>query len=103
MKTYIIVYHFSSNVRNYMPFYDAIKENMPECRHIMETAWIVKSDKTATEIRDLLMPYLHFESFDCDSIFVGELDKENVDGMIAKSYWSFITDKEEKKDEEEMG
>ncbi len=86
-----------------MPFYDAIKENMPECRHIMETAWIVKSDKTATEIRDLLIPYLHFENYDCDTLFVAEIDKTNVEGMIAKSLWPFITDKVEKKDEEKMG
>lgn len=89
-----------------MPFYDAIKENMPEYRHIMETTWIVKSDKTATEIRGLLMPYLHFENFDCDSIFVAEINKENVSGMLAKSFWPFITDKKkenDKEDKEKMG
>ena len=106
MKTYIIAYNFSSNARNYMPFYDAIKENMPEYRHIIETAWIVKSDKTAAEIRDLLIPYLHFKNFNCDTLFVAEIDKTNVDGMIAKSFWPFITDKEksdDKKGEEKVG
>ena len=100
MKTYIIAYHFSSNARNYMPFYDAIKENMPECRHIMETAWIVKSDKTATEIRDLLMPYLHFENFDCDSIFIGEITGD-ADGMLPTHCWKFINERNEE-DKEKM-
>ncbi len=106
MKKYIITYHFRNNSRDYSPFYEAIKVNFPENKHIIESAWIVNSDKTAKEISQLLIPHLHFENYDCDTLFVAEIDKTNVEGMIAKSLWSFITDKKEgddKKDEEEMG
>lgn len=103
MKTYIITYYLRNREKDYDGFYNAIKENMPEYRHVMESVWVVKSDKTAGEIVKLLSPHLYFLQSHCDMIFVGELDKENVDGMIAKSYWPFITDKEEKKDEEKMG
>ena len=106
MKKYIITYHFRSNSRNYSPFYEAIKTNFPENRHIIESAWIVNSDKTAKEISQLLIPHLHFENHDCDTLFVAEIDKTNVEGMIGKSLWPFITDKKENDDEEdkeEMG
>lgn len=99
MKKYIITYHFHDNSRNYFPFYEAIKLNMPEYRHIIEGVWIVNSDKTAREIRELLLPHLHFAPYDCDSLFIAEINKENVSGMIGKSLWPFITD--EKKDGEE--
>jgi hypothetical protein len=62
----------------------------------MEPTWIVNSDKTAKEISQLLIPHLHFENYDCDALFVAEIDKTNVEGMIGKSLWPFITDKEEK-------
>lgn len=106
MKKYIIAYHFRSSTRNYSSFYDEIKESFPESKHILEDAWIVNSDKTAGEITKLLIPHLHFENYDCDSLFVAEIDKTNVDGMLAKSLWPFITDKKEngnKEDKEKVG
>ncbi len=95
MKKYIIAYHFHSNTRNYSPFYEEIKNSFPECRHIMEGAWIVNSDKTAEEITKLLIPHLHFKNYDCDTLFVAEINKANVEGLIGKSLWPFITDKKE--------
>ena len=106
MKKYIITYHFHSNARNYSSFYEEIKKSFPESRHITESAWIVNSDKTAGEITKLLIPHLHFEDYDCDALVVAEIDKTNVDGMIGKSLWPFITDKEEdgnKEDKKKVG
>ena len=93
MKKYIITYTFRDLTRDYMDFYQAIKENVEDYRHIMEDAWIVKTDKTAKELRDILMPYMTFSERSCDMLFVGELGKD-LDGMIAKSYWEFMKDEE---------
>ena len=101
MKKYIITYHFRNKTRDYSSFYDAITTNFPDSKHIIETAWIVNSDNTAAEITRLLTPHLHFKDHDCDSLFVAEIDKTNVEGMIAKSLWSFITDKKEGDGEED--
>ena len=101
MKKYIITYHFRDKTRDHSSFYNAITTNFPENKHIIEPAWIVNSDKTAVEITRLLTPHLHFEGRDCDSLFVAEIDKTNVEGMLAMSLWSFITDK--KKDNGEEG
>lgn len=101
MKKYIITYHFHSNSRNYSPFYEAIKTNFPENRHIIEPAWIINTDKTAKEIVELLLPHLYFKDHCCDSLFVAEIDKTNVEGMIGKSLWPFITDKKESDCEED--
>ena len=68
-----------------MPFYEAIKVNFPEYRHITESAWIVKTDKTAKEIMDAIYPKLK----QGDSIFVTEMGSD-FEGMIGKSMWEFI-------------
>ena len=106
MKKYIITYHFHSNTRNYSSFYEEIKNSFPESKHILEGTWIVNSDKTADEITKQLVPHLHFENYDCDSIFVAEINKANVEGMIGKSLWPFITDKgkdDSKENKEKVG
>ena len=101
MKKYIISYTFRDPGKDYMEFYNAIKNNVGDYRHIMECAWIVKTDKTAKEIRDILIPYMTFKDRSCDMLFVGELGKD-MDGMIAKSYWEFMKD-DDKEDKEKVG
>ena len=95
MKTYIISYNLRGRDRDYSDFYNAIKTSMPENRHILETAWIVKTDLTAKEILETLVPHLRFVDLDCDTIFVSEINKDNTNGMIARTLWPFILDKEE--------
>ena len=94
MKKYIIAYWFRNKARNYFPFYDALKENFPENRHVLEDMWVVKTDKSANEIYNALKSYLTFKDYDCDTIFVGELGDDWA-GMIAKTHWKFIKDEEE--------
>lgn len=97
MKKYIIAYTLRDSTKDYMNFYSAIKTSVEDCRHIMESAWIVKTDKTAKELREILMPHMTFMDRSCDFLFIGELG-EDLDGMIAKSYWKFIKDDEEDKE-----
>ena len=85
MKKYIITYFLRSNSENYIPFYEAIKVNFPEYRHIMEPVWIVKTDKSAKEIMGAIHPKLK----QGDAIFVTEMGGD-YEGMIAKSMWDFI-------------
>ena len=111
MKTYIITYNLKNPSKDYMPFYNAIKNNVDDYRHIMETVWVVKTDKTATELRDKLMPFMTFENYHCDTLFIAEINghtPESADGMIATSYWMFINDTggkkdDNKEDEEKVG
>ena len=90
MKTYIITYYLRNREKDYDDFYNAIKENMPEYRHVMESVWIVKSDKTAGEIVHLLLPHLYLGSPRANSIFVAEINAENIEGLIGKSHWDFL-------------
>jgi hypothetical protein len=94
MKKYIIAYTLRDLTKDYMDFYSAIKTNVEDCRHIMESAWIVKTDKTANELRELLIPHLTFKDHSCDFLFIGELG-EDFDGMLAMSYWKFMKDEED--------
>ena len=104
MKKYIITYHLRNKEKNYDSFYDTIKKNMPEYRHVLEDLWFVKSDKTANEIVHLLLPHLYFGPLRADSIFVAEINAENIEGLIGKSFWDFFrTNGEENEDKEKMG
>lgn len=101
MKKYIITYDFRNSLLDYMPFYKALKVNMPENKHILETAWVVNTDKTASEIVELLQPYLHSAHLSCDLLFVAEINKDNVGGRLAMPFWPFITDKKKENDKED--
>lgn len=90
-KKYIISYELRDSTINRMPFYDAIKSNWPEYRHIMENSWIIKSEMTAKEIYKVINPFLHLVDMNCDTIFIAEINDENVEGMLGQSHWKFIS------------
>ena len=92
-KLYIIAHSFKDENKDYADFYNALKNGVDEYRHIMNGVWVVKTDKKAAELRDMLMPFMTFQERCCDLFFISELGDDR-DGMIAKSYWEFF-----KKDE----
>jgi hypothetical protein len=100
MKTYIVTYTLRDPGKDYMPLYNAIKNNVEDYRHIMESAWVVKMDKTAKELRDILIPHMSFSERSCDFLFIAEINGHTADGMIANSYWAFINDTGGKNDGE---
>ena len=59
MKTYLISYDLNRPRGNddYKELIDAIK-TFGKWWHYLDSTWIIKSDKSAVGIRDVLMPYI---------------------------------------------
>lgn len=98
MKCYIIVYNLRDVAGNYMDFYDTLKSNYPSYFHVMESAWVIKTDETAAQIVEKLRAKLHYSERSADAIFVCELG-EDMEGFCAKSFWEFIKGDKESSDE----
>lgn len=95
MKTYIITYDLKDTSKDYMPLYDAIKslsDNYDPWQHFLESAWLVRTELTAKEISEKLMPHL------CDNknlLFVSEIDLDNNDGWIGVPTWKWLKNEKE--------
>jgi hypothetical protein len=57
MNTYIIAYDLNRPGQDYSTLIDAIKR-LGSWWHYLDSAWILTSNRTATQIRDYLIPYL---------------------------------------------
>ena len=58
MKTYLIGYDLHKPGQEYSPLFEKIKELANGYWHHLDSTWVVNSAKTATEIRDILSPYI---------------------------------------------
>lgn len=60
MKSYLIGYDLNRprGEDAYPNLINAIKQNFPIWWHCLDSTWIVKTDKTAVAIRDLLAPHI---------------------------------------------
>lgn len=57
MKSYVIGYDLNRPGQNYSSLYEAIK-GLANWWHHLDSTWIVKSNLTAAQIRDRLIPYI---------------------------------------------
>ena len=58
MKTYLIGYDLNKSGQDYKELIDKIKSTFTYWWHHLDSTWIVKSNLTAVQIRDLLIPYI---------------------------------------------
>lgn len=58
MASYLISYDLNKPGQNYSDLYDAIKKVGSTWWHCLDSTWIVKSTKSAAQIRDALLPCL---------------------------------------------
>jgi len=54
MKTYLIGYDLNTPGKDYQPLIDKIKETFNTWWHGLDSTWIVKSNLSAEQIRDIL-------------------------------------------------
>lgn len=57
MKKYVITYDLRAPGRDYEKLFETI-QSYPNWCHLVESVWIVESDRTAAEIRDHLAQYI---------------------------------------------
>ena len=71
MNNYIVTFKLESPLKKYKKLIEVLN-NMPASNDFMKSFWIVKTDKSAEELRD----YLGEFTKTCDSIFVSGLTDE---------------------------
>lgn len=72
MKSYMIGYDLNKSDKDYEGLIKKIKEISGTWWHHLDSTWIIKTDKSAVEIRDLLKPYID----DNDELLVAHLGGE---------------------------
>lgn len=85
-KIYSISYDLRQPGRNYTGLYDAIKKCDANFQHPLESNWYIRSTKTANEIYDVLRPHID----DKDLLFVVEINSENQQGWMLRTFWNWI-------------
>lgn len=83
MKTYLISFVLKIPNRNYRGFYDALK-SFGKWGKISDYTWIIKSSKSALEIRDYLSKYIDYK----DSLIVIKTERDSAwKNVLASSKW----------------
>ena len=68
----IVTYELKSTLKDYSPFFDALKKNAGQWWHFMESTWIVSTNFPPDDFAKLLYPHMT----NADSLFVGRLQKD---------------------------
>ena len=72
MQAYMVSYDLSRPGQDYEDLISAVKRICPTHWHILKSAWIVATDRSAADIRDALTPYLDAN----DKMIVNALGQE---------------------------
>jgi hypothetical protein len=83
-KVYAICYDRKSPLKNYAPFYNAIK-NSSKWWHFLDATWLVCTNETAEQISARLRPHLG----KADNLLVIEVRKD-ANGWLPKGAWDWI-------------
>lgn len=78
MNVYIVTYDLMNNEtpKDYRRVIGAIKE-LGLAKEFQRSAWLLKTNKSATQIRDYLKTYIDSD----DSVFVGELVRYSANNL----------------------
>ena len=76
MDSFLITYDLTRPHHLYPQLWEAISAFGSTC-HCLDSVWVVKSDKTVSEIADLLSRHVE----EMDAVFVAKLTKEEVAGI----------------------
>ena len=75
MKTYLITYDLNKPGQDYNKLYEAIKISSDfSAWHCLDSNWIIKTDQTASEIRDYLKSFIDSS----DNLLVVKLSGEGA-------------------------
>lgn len=86
LKKYSISYDLRQPGRSYTDLYDAIKKCDTNCQHPLESNWYIRSSLSAQEIYSSLRPHID----DNDLLFVVEINSNNQQGWMLRTFWNWI-------------
>lgn len=82
---YLVTYEINKN-KDHSSLFETIKD----CGvwwHYLDSTWIIKTDKTASEIQDKLRP--HIDKVD-DSILIIKIDPKHRAGLLPRKAWNWL-------------
>ena len=85
MNIYIITYDLNKSGQNYDKVINSINSKYPRNKKILESTFIIKSEKTAVQIYDSIEGLDHN-----DRIFIGEINRKNQQGWLTTELWNWI-------------
>ncbi len=88
MSVLLITHALNNKLKNYSPFYAAIKGNCDAWWHYFDATWIVSTNHSADEYAKLLYP--HMETTDRLLVVQITADKQ---GWLPKDAWDWLNDK----------
>ncbi len=91
MNIYLITYDLKSSNRDYANLYALIKE-MGEWQHPLDSVWLVKTWRRASDIYDILRQ----EKGEKDLLMVVRVELSDIQGWLSKSFWNWVNDNNER-------
>ena len=85
-KLFAICYDLKSPLKNYGPFFEAIKKSQ-KWWHYLDKTWLVYTNETPEQMAEKLRPHIN----DNDFFLVIEVRK-NSNGWLPKDAWSWINE-----------
>ena len=86
MSAYLITYDLNSPGQNYEDLIQTIKDLSIYWCHYWKSAYLIKSNLSASQIVDKIKPYL--DGNDC--LIVVEANPKNYQGWLSEKDWEFI-------------
>ncbi len=87
MSIHLISYDLVAPGRDYSSLIKKIKTADGWC-HVLESTWLVKTDKTASQIYSLLTPLMDSN----DKLFVARIDQTNKDWYVTNTVGQTVID-----------
>ena len=85
MSLYIIAYDLNNPGKDYTKLFQSI-ESLGDALHIQKSVWLLKTDNNA----DSIVNFLRENMNDNDILFVSELNKNNYQGWMNRTYWEWL-------------
>lgn len=89
MSVLLITHSLNNQLKDYTPFYDAIKSNCNFWWHYFDTTWIVSTVYGADAYARLLFPHME----QADRVLVVRITAEHQ-GWLPKEAWDWMNDKQ---------
>jgi len=86
MRKFLIAYEHKNKSRDYTAFFESIKGLGTSWWHYLDTVWIVKTTKNASDIFASIEPHIDKET---DLIFINEISPDQQ-GWLPKKAWEWM-------------
>ena len=88
MSILLVTHALNNRLKDYSPFYKAIKANCYQWWHYFDSTWIVNTHHSADSFAQVLYPHMETS----DRLLVIKVEKD-YQGWLAEDAWNWLNDK----------